>query len=197
MALASLALRTGDLSYQDHAHETLQAISPSAGENIFSSASLSRALDLLVHGETGRYQYGARGAVKASAVIKTIKEEEFIEVKLQLANNWHINAHQSNVDQPDSNQTGASDIIPTTIHIDADHSPALLNKIIYPDSINKRFSFIETPLQVYEGDVSILGSLDIDDSTRTNNIIPVIIRFQACNDQVCLAPEKLTLRASM
>jgi hypothetical protein len=192
MALASLALRTGDLSYQDHANEALQAISPSAGENIFSSTSLSKALDILVHGETGRYQYGARGAVKASAEIKTIMGDRSIEIKLQLADNWHINARQSNV-----NQTMTEDIIPTTIHVDPDYSAAQLYKIIYPDSINKRFSFIETPLQVYEGDVSILGSLNVDDSTRMNNIIPVIIRFQACNDQVCLAPEELTLRASM
>ena len=187
MALANLALRTGDLSYQDHANEALRAISPSPGENIFSSASLSKALDLLVHGEVGKYQYGARGAVKASAEIKTIKGDKFVEVKLQLADNWHINAHQSNV----------KDIIPTSIHIDADYSAALLNKTIYPESISKRFNFLETPLQVYEGDVIVRGSLNVDDGARLNNIVPVIIQFQACNDQVCLAPEELTLRASL
>ncbi len=187
MALANLALRTGDLSYQDHANEALQAISPSPGEQIFSSASLSRALDLLVHGEVGKYQYGARGAVKATAEIKTVKADKFIEVKLQLADNWHINA----------NQIRENDIIPTSIDIDTDYSAALLNKIVYPESISKRFSFIETPLQVYEGDVILRGSLDIDDSARMNNLVPVIILFQACNDQVCLAPEELTLRAIM
>ncbi len=187
IALASLALRTGDLSYQDHANEALQAISPSPGKNIFSSASLTKALDLLVHGEIGKYQYGARGAVKASAAIKTIKGDKFVEVKLQLADNWHINAHRSNV----------KDIIPTSIHIDADYSAALLNEIIYPDSISKRFSFLETPLQVYEGDIVLRGSLNVDDSARLNNIVPLVIQFQACNDQVCLAPEKLTLRASL
>jgi len=195
--LASLALRTGDLSYQDNANEALQAISPSPGEKIFSSASLSRALDLLVHGEVGKYQYGARGAVKATAEIKTMKEDKFIEVKLQLADNWHINAHQTNNNQSNSDQTRANDIIPTSIHIDTDYSAALLNKIIFPESISKRFSFLETPLQVYEGDVILRGSLDVDNSTRMNNIIPVIIQFQACNDQVCLAPEELTLRAIM
>jgi len=197
MALASLALRTGDLSYQDHANEALQAISPSPGKNIFSSASLTKALDLLIHGEVGKYQYGARGAVKASAVIKTIKEDKFIEVKLQLANNWHINAHQPDVSQANVDQPGAKDIIPTSIRIDTDYSAALLNKIIYPESISKKFSFLETPLQVYEGDIVLRGSLNIDNSALLNNIVPVIIQFQACNDQVCLAPEELTLRASL
>jgi uncharacterized protein YyaL (SSP411 family) len=187
MALASLVLRTGDLSYQDQANEALQAISPSPGEKIFSSASLSRALDLLVHGEVGKYQYGARGAVKATAAIKTVREDKFIEVKLQLADNWHINSHQ----------TRTNDIIPTSVHIDTDYSAALLNKIVFPESISKRFSFLETPLQVYEGDVILRGSLEVDNSTRMNNIIPIIIQFQACNDQACLAPEQLTLRASM
>jgi hypothetical protein len=175
------------LSYQDHASEALQAISPSPGENIFSSASLSRALDLLVRGEVGKYQYGARGAVKASAEINTTKRDKFIQVKLELSDNWHINAHQSNV----------KDIIPTSIHIDTDYSAAQLNRIIYPESISKRFSFLETPLHVYEGDVIVRASLNIDNSARLNNIIPVIIQFQACNDQVCLAPEELTLRAAL
>jgi hypothetical protein len=187
MALASLALRTGDLSYQDHANEALQAVSPSPGENIFSSASLSRALDLLVRGDVGKYQYGARGAVKASSEIETIKGDKFIKVKLQLADNWHINAHQSRT----------KDIIPTSINIETDYSVAQLNEVIYPDSINKKFNFLETPLQVYEGNIIMRGSLNIDNSARLNNIIPVIIRFQACNDQVCLAPEELTLRASL
>lgn len=187
MALASLALRTGDLSYQDFANEALQAISPSPGENIFSSASLSRALDLLVRGEVSKYQYGARGAVKASTEIRTINGDKFIEVKLQLADNWHINAHQ----------TRTKDIIPTSIHIDANYSSAQLDKIIYPESITKRFSFIETPLHVYEGDIVLRSSLNVDNSTRMNNLIPVVIKFQACNDQVCLAPEELTLRAAM
>jgi len=185
--LASLALRTGDLSYQDRANEALQAISPPPGENIFSSASLYKALDRLIHGEIGKYQYGARGAVKASADIKNIKGDKYIEVKLQLADNWHINAQQSR----------AKDIIPTSIRIDMDYSAAKLNKIIYPESVSKIFSFIDTPLQVYEGNVILRGSLDVDDSARLNNIVPIIIQFQACNDQVCLAPEQLTLRASM
>ena len=187
MALTNLALRTGDLSYQDHANEALQAISPSPGENIFSSASLSRALDLLVRGDVGKYQYGARGAVKASAEIKTINKDKFIEVKLQLADNWHINAHQSRT----------KDIIPTSINIETDYSVAQLNEVIYPDSISKKFSFLETPLQVYEGNIIMRGSLNIDNSARLNNIVPVIIQFQACNDQLCLAPEELTLRASL
>ena len=187
IALANLALRTGDLSYQDSANEALQAIAPSPGENIFSSASLYKALDLLVHGEIGKYQYGARGAVKASAEVKNIKGDKFIVVKLRLADNWHINAQQSR----------AKDIIPTSIRIDMDYSAAKLNKIIYPESVSKIFSFIDTPLQVYEGNVILRGSLDVDNSARLNNIVPIIIRFQACNDQVCLAPEKLTLRASL
>ena len=187
IALASLALRTGDLSYQDRANEALQAISPPPGENIFSSASLYKALDRLIHGEIGKYQYGARGAVKASADIKNVKGDKYIEVKLQLADNWHINAQQSR----------AKDIIPTSIRIDMDYSAAKLNKIIYPESVSKIFSFIDTPLQVYEGNVILRGSLDVDDSARLNNIVPIIIQFQACNDQVCLAPEQLTLRASM
>ena len=192
IALANLALRTGDLSYQDHANKALQAILPSPGENIFSSASLYKALDVLFHGEIGKYQYGARGVVKASAEIKSKRGNKFIEVKLQLAENWHVNAHKSDANQPMTN-----DIIPTSIHIDTDYSAALLNKVIYPESISMRFSFLESPLEVYEGDIVVRGSLNVNDSIRMNNIIPIIIKFQACNDQVCLAPEELILRASM
>lgn len=188
IALARLALRSGDLSYQDRANEALQAISPTPGENTFSSASLYKALDLLVHGETGKYQYGARGAVKAVAEIKTIEGDKHLEVSIQIAENWHINAHQSSVD----------DIIPISIHIDVDTTIAWqLENISYPQSISRKFSFRETPLEVYEGNITLHGSLSSKNNIHKNMLVPFIIQFQACNDKVCLAPEELTLRASL
>ena len=188
IALAKLALRSGDLSYQDRANEALQAISPTPGENTFSSASLYKALDLLVHGETGKYQYGARGAVKAVSEIKTIEGNKHLEVSIQIAENWHINAHQSSV----------KDIIPTSIHIDADTDMAWkLENISYPQSISRKFSFRETPLEVYEGVITLHGSLSSNNNIHKNMLVPLIIQFQACNDQVCLAPEELILRASL
>ncbi len=193
IALAKLAQRSGDLSYQDTANEALQAISPTPGENTFSSASLTKALDLLIHGETGKYQYGARGAVKAVAEIKKIAGNRHLEVSVQIAENWHINAHQ-----PNTLQTRVDDIIPTSLHIDADTAMTWkLDNISYPQSISRKFSFRETPLQVYEGEFTLHGSLSSKNIIHKNMLVPFIIQFQACNDQVCLAPEELTLRASL
>jgi len=189
IALAKLALRSGDLSYEDRANKTLQTILPSLAENIFSSASLYKALDLLNQGEVGKYQYGARGAVKASAEIKNIGGDKILKVNVQLADNWHINAHQSKIE----------DIIPTSVYIDADTSAFQLDNIIYPESISRKFSFLSTPLEVYEGDITLRGSLNAnknaENTTHGNALVPVVIQFQACNNQICLAPEKLTLRA--
>ncbi|MCH8261773.1 MAG: thioredoxin domain-containing protein [Proteobacteria bacterium] len=190
MALAHLALRSGKLSYSDRANEALKAILPSPGKDIFSSASLYRALDLLVHGEIGKYQYGARGAVKASAEIKEFEGDKILEVKLQLADNWHINAHQSKIEN----------IIPTSVYIDADTPAFQLDNITYPESISRKFSFLETPLEVYEGDITLRGILNTnknaENTAHRNTLVPVVIQFQACNDQMCLAPEKLILRAA-
>ena len=190
IALANLALRSGKLSYSELANEALKTILPSPDKDIFSSVSLYKALDLLVHGEVGKYQYGARGAVKASAEIKEIEGIKILEVKLQLADNWHINAHQSEVE----------DIIPTSIYIDADTPAFQLDNITYPESISRKFSFLSTPLEVYEGDITLRGLLNVnknaENTAHRNALVPVVIQFQACNDQICLAPEKLTLRAT-
>ena len=152
----------------------------------------------MAHGEIGKYQYGARGAVKTSAEIKIIEGEKIFEVNLQLAENWHINAHQSNSSQADSLQSGLDDIEPTSLYIDAaTHITWQLDNVSYPQSVNRQFSFRETPLQVYEGEFTLRGSLSSKNKYHKNMLVPVILQFQACNDQVCLAPEELTLRASL
>jgi uncharacterized protein YyaL (SSP411 family) len=190
IALAKLALRSGDLSYQDRANETLQAILPSLAENIFPSASLYKALDLLNQGEVGKYQYGARGAVRVSAEIKNIGGDKILKVNVQIADNWHINAHQSKVE----------DIIPTSVYIDADTPAFRIDNITYPESINRKFSFLNTTLEVYEGDITLRGLINAnrnaENTAHENALVPVVIQFQACNDQICLAPEKLTLRVA-
>ncbi|MCK5432487.1 MAG: hypothetical protein KAJ03_07065, partial [Gammaproteobacteria bacterium] len=61
----------------------------------------------------------------------------------------------------------------------------------------RKFSFRETPLEVYEGVITLHGSLSSNNNIHKNMLVPLIIQFQACNDQVCLAPEELILRASL
>ncbi|MCH9049460.1 MAG: hypothetical protein IH836_11105, partial [Proteobacteria bacterium] len=75
-----------------------------------------------------------------------------------------------------------------------------LDNITYPESISRKFSFLKTPLKVYEGDITLRGILNANKNAENiahrNALVPVVIQFQACNDQMCLPPEKLTLRAN-
>ena len=116
--------------------------------------------------------------------------DKTLKVNVQLADNWHINAHQSKVD----------DIIPTSIYIDTDYPAFRIDNITYPEPINRKFSFLNTILKVYEGDVTLRGLLNVNKNAKNtahgNALVPVVIQFQACNDQICLAPEKLTFRVA-
>lgn len=61
--------------------------------------------------------------------------------------------------------------------------------IKYPPPLNKKFSFADGPLAVYEGDAEIKVAFVADKTTkRGQTSIPGKLRIQACDDQVCYPP---------
>src|SRR6267378_4273576 len=69
-----------------------------------------------------------------------------------------------------------------------------LNFVKYPNEINKKFSFSEKPLAVYEGEVPIKVLLKAAAATtRSSHSLPAKLNVQACDDQVCYSPGTLEL----
>ena len=78
-----------------------------------------------------------------------------------------------------------------------------IGPVSYPRGKNKRFSFQEAserPLNVYEGRAAFGFNVTVPAGFKGNTVrIRAVVRFQACNDEVCFAPksQEVTLTASV
>jgi len=66
----------------------------------------------------------------------------------------------------------------------------------YPKAEVKKFPFSKQPMAVYEGRIVVRATLEAAAGAPTGPVkIPMTLRFQACNDQLCLPPAKLPVTA--
>ncbi|HMD32088.1 MAG TPA: protein-disulfide reductase DsbD domain-containing protein [Candidatus Acidoferrales bacterium] len=66
----------------------------------------------------------------------------------------------------------------------------------YPKANVVKFGFAKQPMAVYEGRFVVRIKLEAAAGVPTGSTtIPITLRFQACNDQLCLPPTKLPLSA--
>jgi thiol:disulfide interchange protein DsbD len=110
-----------------------------------------------------------------------------IAVVAKISPGFHINAHMPSEDY----------LIPTKVM--ADLSPGVfLVETTYPRGVMRAFRFSKTPLRVYEGSFTVLMKL------RTNGSAPLgpqkiglTVGYQACNQDACLPPTKLSVTADL
>src|SRR5215467_13128844 len=110
-----------------------------------------------------------------------------IEIKLQVADGYHINAHNPSLDY----------LVPTTVRFDAPAS-IHIGDVRYPAPVDRSFEFApDTKLAVHEGTVTIEADAEADKSlppdTEDAEPIKATITVQSCNQSQCLAPSKLTV----
>lgn len=109
-----------------------------------------------------------------------------VAVVLNIKDGWHINANPA---QPKY-------LIPTelTARLPADFS---LADVKYPAGHEFAQQGSDEPLLVYEGRVVLYGKLKAPASAAGKTAAAEItVRYQACNDQMCLRPMKLLLKGA-
>lgn len=100
---------------------------------------------------------------------------------------FHINAHEVSLDY----------LIPTTLEAQAP-TGIRVRELKYPPGTLRRFDFSPTPLRVYEGRATLRMRLAADaDAPLGPQAISLTLRYQACNQQVCLPPVKLHVTAEL
>ena len=68
----------------------------------------------------------------------------------------------------------------------------------YPPGVLRKFKFSPVQLSVYEGKFTVRLRLAAEnDAPLGAQKIPLILRYQACNDEACLPPVKLPLTADV
>lgn len=105
-------------------------------------------------------------------------------VEAEIAHGWHINSVKPNNDFS----------IPTELSVT---SPALdVGNIHFPPHIEQAFAFSGgDKLAVYEG--NLLIPFDATRKAATDLAVTATMRYQACNDSVCLPPKEVSLVAAL
>ena len=108
-----------------------------------------------------------------------------IAVAAQVAPGYHVQANKVLEDY----------LIPLTVTVDLPAGFKLLNTS-YPKALLKKFPFAEQPMAVYEGRFLVRMTLQAESAAAVGPVkLPMTLRFQACNDQLCLPPARLPLSA--
>jgi thiol:disulfide interchange protein DsbD len=110
-----------------------------------------------------------------------------IAVLAKITPGFHINAHVPSEDY----------LIPTKVT--ADLSPGVfLVETTYPRGVMRAFRFSKTPLRVYEGSFTVLMKLRANGSAPIGpQKIDLTVGYQACNQDACLPPTKLSVTADL
>lgn len=102
-------------------------------------------------------------------------------VRLRIAEGYHVNAN------PPSDKF----YIGTRLAV-APQAGVEPGQPVYPAALNKKFSFAEKPLAVYEGEAVIKLPLRAAASAaKGRHELDATIRVQPCNDQACLQPRDI------
>jgi thiol:disulfide interchange protein DsbD len=106
-----------------------------------------------------------------------------LAVVLRMRLPWHVNAHEVNDDY----------LIPTTVSVEPP-AGVTVRPIVYPAGVEKKLSFSDKPLRLYE-DTAYIGirvdvSLDTEPGEKT---LKARVTYQPCDDEKCVAPTTETI----
>ncbi len=152
---------------------------------MYPRAVLTLAIVLLGHGACRAL--AADGPVTAIARVAPenihVGEKATVAVDLKIAEGWHIN----------SNEPGQDFLIPTTVEFELRDGLSVLG-VDYPEPVVKRLKLGGSKLlKLYEGDVRIEAQILYDRRIRDDRICVALLRYQACNDTLCLRPTLLRI----
>src|ERR1700688_2493236 len=110
-----------------------------------------------------------------------------IAVVAKISPGFHINAHVPSEDY----------LIPTKVM--ADLSPGVvLVETTYPRGVMRAFRFSKTPLRVYETSFMVRMNLRASGAAPLGpQKIGITVGYQACNQDACLPPTKLSVAADL
>ena len=180
--LAKLAQRTGDEAYRRTANALLAAFALSVNTSPTVYSYMLCGAQLLANGAAGPLQYAARGAVKVYAQVQA----NTLVVDLTIRPGWHIQSHKPL----------QKELIPTVVGLEKAVPGWRAGALSYPPPILKTLGFQSEQLALYEGQVRITMDLQQIDSAVAGPLIPVALRVQACDESVCLPPERRILQVS-
>lgn len=78
-----------------------------------------------------------------------------------------------------------------------DAAPLQVGEVIYPKPVQEQYQFAAKPLSVFTGDFEILTRMKVPPAAAPGlGILSGRLRYQACNDKLCLPPKTIDVRVS-
>ena len=171
--LAQLFKRTGNPDYEARTNQLISALSGRLSQHPSAFYYLLTGIHEHLNGEAGAVQYAGRGVVQA----KAFKRDDEIVVSVNLADGWHINSQAPLQDY----------LIPTKM---TNAGGRELTGIEFPEAHIKSLGFQRAELSLFENQFELKAPWPGHKDSRS---ALVNLQLQACNDEICLAPETLPL----
>lgn len=110
-----------------------------------------------------------------------------VAIELTVADNWHINANPSSPDF----------LIPTEVKITSPQK-IKLKRVRYPKHELLKMEAQDEEAHVYSGKIMVYALLEIDEAEDAEKgEVTVEVRFQACNEKTCEAPDTIKLSGKL
>ncbi|SIN79879.1 hypothetical protein SAMN05444166_0924 [Singulisphaera sp. GP187] len=198
--LVALAAATGEPRYLDQANKALDAFSSTLAQNPGALPLLVVALGEYLDARPAAVVAAptpeapadpdamivAKGAVAAGATLAS-GAEIAVNLTVKVKEGWHLNA----------NPAGSENLIPTTVTL-ARNQPATLGKVEYPAGEARVLEPGSAPVPLYEGTVTLKVRVRLEAEAKSvPDALTFEIRYQACNDNSCLAPASLAVRVPL
>ncbi len=124
--------------------------------------------------------------IQTAASVDTVHPGSSFQVAVigEVEEGWHVNANPPTLEY----------LIPTEFKLEPVEG-FTFGKMQYPEAVRLKFAFAAEELDVYEGRVVIGFPVSIARGEQPGEkVIEGTFRYQACNDQVCLAPVNQEVR---
>jgi thiol:disulfide interchange protein len=139
--------------------------------------------------------FGAAMSAKAQSVTGSIGNGTVAKgvasratVVLSIPGGLHVNSNRPNGEYQ----------IPTTVR--ASGNGVRIGSVTYPRGRNRKFSFSETSLNVYEGRATFNFNVTVPATFKGSSVsVRVAVKYQACTNEVCYPPKTkdITLTAKV
>ena len=177
-ALIKLSQRTTNTNYLTQANQLLGVLSTAINQDPINHANFITTFDDATYGALSNTQYLYQGRVMVTSQLNPNNQAH---IKIQLAPNWHINAHQPL--QKSLIGTQVENLDPTNWSI---------IKQQYPVGKVKQLGFSKDVILIYENSAEIMLELKSHSSKYTPP--KLALELQACSDQICLPPSRIKLK---
>jgi hypothetical protein len=179
--------RTGNLDYRNQANGLIAGFASTIERRPSSYAYMLTGIEDFREGELSARGFAAQGGIRLEGSIQSLSDgKQLLSVAIEIPQAWHIN----------SNRPKSKELIPTQLKLSDRATGWQLGPVTYPNDSMQQLAFQSEPLAVYENKIQLQALLEKSDPTANNAPLPVELTLQACNNEICLPPEQITLRIS-